>query len=61
LVSHDGGSTRGDFIQTLDATDISTTWTETKAVKNKAQRWVFEALEEIKDKVPFKVLGLDLR
>ncbi|HAW60104.1 MAG TPA: transposase [Actinobacteria bacterium] len=59
LVSHDGGNTKGDFTQTLDATDISTTWTETKAVKNKAQKWVFEALQEIKDKLPFKVLGLD--
>ncbi|MDI6690019.1 MAG: hypothetical protein QME54_06370 [Actinomycetota bacterium] len=59
MVSHDGGSTRGDFIQTLDATDICTTWTETKAVKNKAQRWVFEALEEMTRKVPFDVLGID--
>jgi len=59
LVSHDGGFTRGDFIQTLDATDISTTWTETKAVKNKAQRWVFEALQEIRERIPFLLLGID--
>jgi len=37
LVSHEGGNPRGDFIQTLDVTDVCTGWTETKAVKNKAQ------------------------
>jgi hypothetical protein len=59
LVSHDGGNPRGDFIQTLNATDICTTWTETKAVKNKAQKWVFEALQEIRDRIPFPTLGID--
>lgn len=59
LVSHDGGSLSGDFIQTLDATDVLTGWTETTAVKNKAQRWVFEALQQILRRVPFPVLGID--
>jgi len=35
-VSHGGGDPSGDFIQTLDMTDICTGWTETEAVKNKA-------------------------
>lgn len=59
LVSHDGGSVRGDYIQTLDVTDVFTGWTETKAVRNKAQVWTFQALEEIIVKVPFKILGID--
>lgn len=59
LVSHDGGEIHGDFIQTLDLTDIATTWTETRAVKNKAQIWVFEALEDIIKQLPFKILGID--
>ena len=59
LVSHDGGSVRGDYIQTLDVTDIFTEWTETKAVRNKAQIWTFQALEEIRGKVPFEILGID--
>ena len=59
LVSHDGGSVRGDYIQTLDVTDVFTEWTETKAVRNKAQVWTFQALEEIRGKVPFEVLGID--
>ena len=59
LVSHDGGSVRGDYIQTLDVTDVFTGWTETKAVRNKAQVWTFQALEEIRWKVPFEILGID--
>lgn len=38
LVSHDGGNPKGDFAQTLDMTDIYSGWTETRAVKNKAQK-----------------------
>ncbi len=59
LVSHDGGSARGDYIQTLDATDILTGWTETQAVKNKAQIWTLRAVKEIKERLPFPLLGLD--
>jgi hypothetical protein len=45
LVGHDGGVAAGDYCQTLDLTDVATTWTETEAVPNKAQTWVFEALK----------------
>ena len=55
LVSHCGGSAKGDFCQTLDVTDIASCWTETKAVKNKAQKWVFEALKELREKFPFPI------
>ena len=59
LVSHDGGNPRGDFAQTLDVTDVCTGWTETQAVKNKAQIWTFEALKGIRERLPFKLLGID--
>lgn len=59
LVSHDGGDAKGDFIQTLDLTDVFSGWTETRAVKNKAQAWVFEALQEVRERLPFELLGLD--
>ena len=59
LVAHDGGTPRGEFIQTLDLTDICTKWTETRAVKNKAQRWVFEALQDIIAHLPFDLHGID--
>jgi hypothetical protein len=59
LVAHDGGLAAGDYCQTLDLTDIATTWTETLAVRNKAQAWVFAALKEIRQKLPFSLLGID--
>jgi len=59
LVAHDGGEARGEFMQTLDVTDVCTTWTEAIAVKNKAQVWVFEALKEIRRRLPFELLGID--
>jgi hypothetical protein len=59
LVGHDGGDASGEFIQTLDVTDVCTTWTETRAVRNKAQIWVFEALKDIRQRLPFPLLGID--
>jgi hypothetical protein len=59
LVGHEGGLAQGDFIQTLDVVDVHSGWTETRAVKNKAQVWVFEALQLIRQQLPFKLLGID--
>ena len=59
LVSHDGGAVRGDFNQSLNFTDISTGWEEMIAVKNKAQIWVFAGIKNIKERLPFSMLGID--
>ncbi len=59
LVGHDGGVASGDFCQTLDATDVASGWTETEAVLNKAQVWVFQALKDIRTRLPFALLGID--
>lgn len=59
LVAHCGDSTRGEYCNTLDATDIATGWTETRAVKNKAQVYVFSALKDIRASLPFPLLGID--
>jgi len=59
LVSHDGEAARGDFNQSLNFTDIATGWVEMVAVKNKAQVWVFGGIEEIKERLPFSILGID--
>ncbi|MFZ2226893.1 MAG: hypothetical protein WA090_09815 [Candidatus Nanopelagicaceae bacterium] len=61
LVGHKGGDPSGDFCQTLTVIDICTGWTETQAVKNKAQKWVFAALAQIITAMPFAVLGIDWR
>lgn len=59
LVGHDGGLSHGDFCQSLDVTDVASGWTETQAVLNKAQVWVFEALQEIRARLPFALKGID--
>lgn len=59
LVGHEGGNSKGEFCFTLDITDIATGWTETRSVKNKAQKWVFAAIKDATAAFPFPVLGID--
>ncbi len=59
LVAHCGETTAGEYINTLDMTDVYSGWTETRAVVNKAQRHVFEAIKRIRGQLPFPLLGLD--
>jgi hypothetical protein len=59
LVSHEGGCAAGDFCHTLDLTDVATTWTETAAVRNKSQERVFKALKNLKENLPFPLVGID--
>jgi hypothetical protein len=59
LVAHDGGSACGDYIHTLNLTDVATGWTEPEAVRNKAQCHVFDGLKQIRARLPFPLFGLD--
>ena len=58
LVGHDGGITGGEHAFTLVLTDRLTQWTEVRAVLNKAQRWVFQALLLIRSWLPFALCAL---
>jgi len=40
-------------------TDIATGWTLNQTVRNKAQKWVFAALEPCFPGFPFPILGID--
>jgi len=59
LVAHDGGSAAGEYLYTLDMTDVYSGWTEVQAVQNKAQVWVFAALKDLRAKLPFALCGID--
>jgi hypothetical protein len=59
LVGHDGGNQHGDYCLTLDFTDVKTGWTECVAVRNKAQKYVFEAIRLARRRLPFPLLGMD--
>ena len=43
LVGHEGGNASGEHCFTLTVTDIATGWTVNRSVRNKAEKWVFEA------------------
>ena len=59
LVGHEGGNTSGEFCFTLTVTDIATGWTVNRSVKNKAEKWVFEALQHVMGVFPFPIIGID--
>jgi len=58
LVHHCGQYSGGHFIYTLTATEITTGWTELRALRNKAHIWTVEALKEVMQSVPFPVAHL---
>ena len=59
LVSHSGNSADGEFAHTLNVTDIHTGWTESVALLGKSQVAVQQALDTIKQALPFSLLGVD--
>ena len=59
LVSHSGNCADGEFIHSLNLTDIHTTWGESRAVMGKAQVRVQLALEDIRSSLPFTLRGID--
>jgi hypothetical protein len=61
LVDHCGGRIiRGaDHAWTLCFTDVYSAWTECVAVPNKAQVHVFMAIQRVRQRLPFPMLGID--
>jgi len=59
LVSHSGSNASGEFIHSLNFTDIHTGWVETVAVMGKGQTAVLEAVKHIQQALPFPLHGLD--
>jgi hypothetical protein len=59
LVCHDGGNLTGSHAFTLTVTDIATGWTENRSVPSKTAKCVMAALNDIANKMPFPILGVD--
>ncbi len=59
LVGHEGGDPRGEFAYSLCCTDVASGWTEVRVVRNRARKWTFEALKDVRSFLPFPLLGLD--
>jgi len=58
-VAHCGESAAGEYISSLNVIDISSGWSEQSAIKNKGERAVTSAMDGIKKRLPFILLGLD--
>lgn len=59
LVAHCGESVAGFYLNTLSAVDIATSWFECVPVWGKGQDRVCAAIHNIKQQLPFVLLGLD--
>jgi hypothetical protein len=59
LVAHSGDRADGEFVHTLNLTDIHTTWVESGALLGKSQVRVQETLEQLRDALPFALQGID--
>ena len=59
LVAHCGVTTEGQYLNTLTVVDVSTGWTECLAVSQRTQKAVFEAILELRQRLPFPLLGID--
>lgn len=59
LVAHCGVENAGEYVSTLSYIDIATTWIEHGAVLGRSQKHTRVALEEIEERLPFCLRGLD--
>lgn len=57
-VAHCGTSIAGNYAHTLTATDVATTWTESRAIWTKSSLGVQEALGSLEKSFPFPILFL---
>lgn len=58
-VHHCGGDPRGDYVHSLDTTDVFTGWNECRAFMGKSERHTVKGLEIIRERLPFTLLGID--
>jgi hypothetical protein len=59
LVAHCGDSVTGQYLNTLTVVDISTGWTECLALLHRSQTLVFEEILNLRQRLPFPLLGID--
>jgi uncharacterized protein YueI len=59
LVAHCGDTTAGVYLNTLTGTDIATGWTECLPLAHKTQAAVSTAIGELRQRLPFPLLGID--
>lgn len=58
-VHHCTEDNKGDYVHTLDTTDVFTGWNECRAFMGKSESHTVEGLEIIRKRLPFALLGID--
>lgn len=58
-VHHCGGDPAGDYLYSLDFTDVCTGWNECRAHLGKGETRTLEALRSIRGRLPFPLKGID--
>ena len=58
-VAHCGPTLKGEFIRTVNYTDMLTGWVFTRAIRNNARVHILSAFDAFIDQVPFMVTGID--
>ena len=59
LVAHCGVHADGPFLHTLVLTDVATGWTECLALLHRSEADVLQALQIVRQLLPFQLVGLD--
>jgi len=59
LVAHCGQTTEGQYVHTLTCVDLSTGWVDCLALSQRTQQAVFEAVQAMRTRLPFPLLGID--
>lgn len=59
LVAHCGESSKGEYLHTLSTVDVATRWCEVEVLPNRSQQAVKEAMDRIRKRLPFPLLGID--
>jgi hypothetical protein len=59
LVAHCGNTTEGQYLNTLTCTDISTGWTDITGLLHRSQETVHKAIHQMRQRLPFPLLGID--
>lgn len=59
LVAHCGNTTQGQYLNTLTCTDLATGWTDIGGLSHRSQEAVCQAIQLMRQRLPFPLLGID--
>lgn len=59
LVAHCGNTTAGQYLNTLTCSDLATGWTDVTALWHRSQEMVSTAIRQMRQRLPFPLLGID--